>query len=68
LRQIDPNPITSASDIITRNIYDRKEGGSVLLMKLNDKGGIAWSKATNKWIGKRLGFNSGENRQNASFY
>jgi len=53
---IDPNPITSARDIITITIYDRKEGGPVLLMKLDDKGAIAWSNATNKWIGKRLGF------------
>jgi preprotein translocase subunit SecD len=51
-----PKPIASAKDIIRIAIYDRKEGGYGLIMKLGDKGTNAWSNATYKWVNKRLGF------------
>jgi len=51
-----PGPITSAKDIIRMTIYNRKEGGHGLAMKLGNNGANAWSRATHKWIAKRLGF------------
>jgi hypothetical protein len=53
---IDPKPITTAGEINSISIYARKEGAYGLIMKLDDKGTAAWSLATNRWIGKKLGF------------
>ena len=53
---VSPKPITSAKNITQIIIYNRKEGGYGLIMKLGDVGTNAWSSATYKSINKKLGF------------
>lgn len=53
---VSPKPITSAKNIAQMIIYNRKEGGYGLVMKLDENGTAAWSSATYKSINKKLGF------------